>query len=796
MLASVLRNLLRRPGFSLTVVVTLTVGIVATTVVFSLVNAVVLRSLPYEEPNRLVTVWESSLEDPDARSTNDPQAYAEWRGQNPTFEQTAAYVASEDTAFDLSLPEGAQRVRGAVVARDFFSLLGVSPRRGRDFSPSFDDGGMVVILGDVFWRRHFSSDPEVVGASVRLNDLSYTVVGVMPPGFDFPGGAGLWIPDPYKAHRAMNLSLPIFSGLHVLARLAPEATLEEARASMEVIGRQIAASFPTSHEGVGYTVIPLREDLLGKARRTLTLLFGAVCGVLMLACGNVAFLMLTRATARRRELALRIALGATRFQVLKVCLAEGLLLSLAGGAVGLVLVAALQRVIPALVPFDVQEAGEGFLDHRVLLFTLVTSLFAGLAASVAPMLKLLQLHPGDVLREGTIGFSRRARFLYRALPVFEIALVVLLLIGSGLLIKSLNKISAIDLGIDSASAFRMKLTLVQSRYPDRAAQEAFLREVAEGLRTLPGVRAAGGVTIFPLTEGSYRNFIAEVDGVTQERLPVASTFVTPGYFEAMGLALRQGRGFHERDVRGVQEVAIVDEDLAAELWLNRNPVGRRIVFEGIEREVVGTVASVRTPGPDGGRGPQLYVPHEQSRLPWPFMTMVVKSVTPPVSLIGPALEVVRRLDPEQTVTEVETLRSVVEGPVERHLFTARLLSLFAAAAFVLAAIGIYGVTAYVANLRLQEMAIRMALGARQRSLFGMVLREGLLQGTLGLLLGLAGSWALVRTIASMLYGVGQWDPTILGFAVLMGLAVPVAASLAPARRASRVEPAAILKSAT
>jgi len=795
------RGLARRPGFAAVVVATLTLGIGANAAIFSVVNGILLRPLPFAEPERLVQLGQ---QDP-YWTVSEPE-FMDYRRGARAFERVAAYAGSDVSLTGTGEPE---RVEAARVSDDFFATLGVAPARGRAFAPDEEAPGSgpapVVIISDALWRRRFGADPGIVGRSVIVNNAPRTVVGVMPPHLDFPSPrTALWLPlrlNPDSLWTRNNHYLT------VIARLAPGVTAERAGAQLNTLARRWMRDFPETYfpdKPLTVAVTPVRDAILGATRPFLVALLGAVGFVLLIACVNVANILLARGESRRKELAIRTALGASGRRLARQLLTESALLAGAGGALGLLVAWLGARALVALAPSAVPRLDLVAMDARVLAFTAAVALATGLLFGLAPALRATRGVAAETLKRGgkgsATGGSHRTR---RALVVTEVALAVVMLAGAGLMLRSLAKLRAIELGFDQRDVLTMRLSLPAAEYDDARAAE-YYRELTARAATLPGVLGAAAVRQLPLEREGDDGWSIAVDGRTPRAIseaPVATPAqVTPDYFRVMRIPLLRGRGFTAADRADAAPVAVVNETMARQLWPGAYPVGRtlRMFSEGKPWvTVVGVVRDVRSNGLLVDVPAVMYFPHAQtgaSTYSTPrSMALVVRTAGDPAALAGALRRTVRALDANVPISAVQSMDQVVAGRLASRRFSTVLLGSFAALALALAGVGIYGVIAFGVSQRTYELGLRMALGAQRRAVLRLVVAEALGMTLVGLGLGLAGALAVGYLARSLLVGVPVADvPTLaLVSAALAGVAI--LASALPARRASLVSPTEALR---
>ncbi|HEX8140381.1 MAG TPA: ABC transporter permease [Pyrinomonadaceae bacterium] len=805
-----LRLLLKRPAFTLIAVLTLALGIGANTAIFSVVNAVVLRPLPFAGPERLVMVWET-MPGNDRRSVA-PGNFTDWQRQAQSFEQLAGYSSA---ALNLTGDGEPERVTGAAVTANIFKTLGVEAARGRTFTAddAEREGGRVVVLSDGLWQRRYGSDPNVVGRSLSLDDKTYTVVGVMPAGFRFPIQSELWIPgsrgsavSPSLAAQFPESNLSTERDIHiysVIGRLKPGVTLGQAQAEVATIAERLARDYPETNRGLGVNVIPLHEQIVGGVQSILFILLGAVAFVLAVACTNVANLLLAHAAQRERELAIRIALGAGRWRLIRQMLTESLLLSLTGGAVGLLIAMWGVDLFVALSPGDIPRLNEVGVDGRLLGFTLFISLATGLGFGLLPALQATRLDPQHSLKEGSTKATegRRRRRVRNLLVVAEIALAQVLLIGAGLLVISFARLQSVEPGFHPSHLLTARLSLSVTKYKESAKKIVFYNQLLERMRAIPGVERVGLVMNLPLSGSNMnRGFVVEgrPEPKPDENVTVDYQVISPGYFETMQIPLVRGRAFTERDAEDGPRVCVINETMARKYFPGEDPVGRRIAFGDTSKEeswrtIVGIAGDVRHARMEEPPFPGAYTPYAQDRESWSRMSLVIRSTGDPSALAAAVRREVMAIDPAQPISNIQTMEQVMAASVTRPRFTMLLLGLLASVALALAVVGIYGLMSYSITERTHELGIRMALGAQASDVLRLVLGQGLRLILIGIALGLAGAFALTRLMASLLYGVSTIDPVTFVVVSLLLTVVALLACYLPARRATKVDPMEALR---
>ncbi len=804
------RLLLKRPGFTATVVLTLALGIGANTAVFSVVNAVILRPLPYADPARLVMIWET-MPGNDQRNVA-PGNLSDWRTQSQAFAQIAGYA---NTNLNLSGDGEPEKLTGVAVSTNFFATLGVSAERGRTFLPEDvqRQDGRVLLLSHGLWQRRFGADPRIIGRSLTLDEKSYTIIGIMPATFSLPARAELWVlgdrgeaVTPALAAQFPKANVTTQRDIHIayaIGRLKPQVTLAQAQAELRTIADRLAQAYPQTNAGLGVNVIPLQEQIVGGVGPTLFILLGAVAFVLLIACTNVANLLLARATQRERELAIRLALGAGRGRLIRQMLTESLLLSLVGGLLGLLAAMWGVDLFIGLSPGDIPRLDEVGLDVRLLAFTVLISLATGIAFGLLPALQATRLDPQHALKEGgtKASESRRRRRVRNLLVMAEIALAQVLLVGAGLLIVSFVRLQAVDPGFNPKHLLTARVALSGTNYADNAQKTRFYDQVLARTQALPGVRAAGLVMSLPLSGATInRGFTIEGRPAPKadENISIDYQLISPGYFSAMEIPLLGGRPFTATDGARAPRVVIINELMARKYFSGANPLGQRLAFGDASkpeswRTIVGIVANNRDESIDAPPFPAAYVPYQQNLEPWARMAIVLRTGADAAGLAGALRKEIAAVDPNLPVSNVETMEQLLADGVTRPRFVMLLLGVLAVVALTLAAIGIYGLISYSITERTHEIGIRLALGAQRRDIFKQIIGQGLVLALGGVGVGLAAAFALTRVLAKLLFGVTASDPlTFVGVALLLTM-IALVASYVPARRATRVDPMLALR---
>jgi putative ABC transport system permease protein len=791
------RMLTKAPAFTALVVVILGLGIGVNTAIFSIVYAVALKPLPFPEPSRLVSVegGRSSSSDP-ALAYPD---FVDFHQQATSFERMGGYAGGAVTLTGYGEADG---LDASFVTGEFFQTLGVQPLTGRPFTVSDNVKGAapVAILSEGLWRRRFAADPAILGRGITLDSTGFTVVGVMPASFEFPYQVDrpeIWLPmaaDPFVAGLMDGRGA---SFMNAVGRLRPGVTAAQAAGELAAIAARLAQQYPTSNAGRTVTAVPLRDDIVGDYRRGLVLLLGAVGVVLLIACANVANLLLARGAARQKEMAIRIALGAGRVRLIRQLLIESLALSIAAGIVGVILAMWGIAALVAATPLEIPRLQAARIDTVVLTFTTLVSMATGIVFGVAPALQLSRPDHGDALNDAGRGSSgASAARTGRALVVAEIALSLVLLSGAGLLVRSFLHLQRVEPGFTPQRAATMQLLLPGSRYPDQQAQVRFFRQLADRAASAPGVRSAAVATTLPMS-GSNLGAGFTIDGrplANPADRPTAAGFaISPDYLATMGIPLVRGRAFTAHDDENAPPVAIINEAMARRFWPGEDPIGRGLSsYGGVSREVVGVVGDVKTRELSEAAGPQLYTPFPQT--PWPFLAVVARTDGDPAALTATLRQAVAAVDPDLAAGDVRTIDDYLTQAVATPRFNATLIAGFAALALFLAGCGLYGVMSYSVAQRTREIGIRMALGAQPTDVRGMVVSQALRMGVTGLVIGVFAALAAARLLAGLLFDISPSDPATLATVCGMLLSVVLVAAYFPARRATRVDPMVALRS--
>ena len=795
------RMLRKSPSFTVIAVLTLALGIGANTAIFSLVNGILLRPLPYRNPDRLTIVWEKSR---DGSPENiGYTTYLDWKAQNKSFEQLAIY-SSWQPVLQAGEPE---QLNGLRVTSNYFRTLGVHPELGRDFLPEEDapNANKVVMLSHSLWRRKFNSDPNIAGKTIDMNATQYIVIGVLPASYqslmtqDPRGGTveiwrvlGYDVSQPWACRTCHHLV--------AIGRLRDGVAITQANAEMDTIAAALIKAYPKEYDDAGVILTPVREELLGPASTPLYILLGAVSFVLLVACANLANLLLARATNRDREVAVRAALGATRGRIVRQLLTETCVLGLLGAGGGLLPAYWTPRVLAVVGTGDLPRLDQVRLDWRVLLFTVAIALLTAILAALAPAFRLSKTGVHDSLKEGARGTgSVASRRLGGLLIVSEVALSLTLLIGAGLLLRSLSRLLVVSTGFDANRVLTMETSVLGQRFNDNAVVRQYFADTVERLRALPGVESAAAASQIPLA-GNMDRYGFHAEGKIHsnpEEDPSAERYcITPGFLETMRIPLLRGRDITAADNAKAPQVLLIGETTARRMWPGEDPIGKRVKLGGVDQPwwtVVGVTGDIRHLGLDAAPEMQMYVPHRQWPFPDGLMTFVIRTAGDPAAMSSAAQQAIHSLDPTQPISRITPLENYIGLSVQGRRFALILIGAFAGIALALSMVGIYGVTAYSVGQRTREIGIRVALGAQRNELLGLLLRQGMVLVMCGVIAGVLASIALTRFLASLLFKVQPTDPLTFGGVALLLVAVSAAACFIPARRAMRVDPIVALR---
>jgi predicted permease len=797
------RMLLKQPGFTLIVVLTLSLGIGANTAIFSVINSVLLRPLPYREAERIVAIQE--LNEEGRRVQVTAANFLDWRAQQSTFAHLAAIFTRPA---NLSLTEQAERINLAVVSANFFEVFGITAERGRLFLAADEQAGHppVVVLSHGLWQSRFGGAVDMVGRGVTLDGKSYTVVGIAPAGFQYPNQTEAWLP-PLRLAPELNERMDVtqvrgMGYLSAVALLKPGVSHAQAASEMEIITARLRQQYPETNNRRFNRVVSLHKHLVGETGTMLWLLFGAVSFVLLIACANVANLLLVRSAARQKEMAIRTALGASRRRVVRQLLTESMLLALAGGGLGLLLAAWGVDLMTKLLPQDFPRLREIGLDWLVLGFTLSASVLTGVLFGLAPALQSVKMAVHETLKESARGAAGnwRQRRLGHLLIVAEVALSFVLLVGAGLLLRSFLQLQAVNAGFTPQQVLAARLSPSGSGYRSDPAYINYYRRVIERVSTIPGVEAVGAINTLPLSKGPTAGY--RVEGrplLTPDKWPGANyRSVSPGYFHALNIPIVQGRAFTERDGAEAPLVMIVNQALARRDFPGENPVGKRINLGNTDRngqpvwfEIIGVAADVRSQELIEEALPEFYLSNLQDT--FTEMSLVIRAAVELASLPAAVRQAAAEVDRAQPVSKIETMEQIVSEAVSQPRFNLLLLGLFGGLALLLSAAGIYGVTAYSVAQRSSELGIRMALGAQPHHVLKLILGQGLRLIAGGIVLGLAAAFALTRLMSTLLFGVSTTDPSTFAAIALLLTLVALLACWIPARRATKVDPMIALR---
>ena len=797
-----LRTLLKNPVFALIAIVTLALGIGANTAIFSVVNGVLLKPLPYREPDQLIRVFERSERQP--RFPMAQGNFQDYRDQNTTLSGLALY-----TRHDMEFSQGdkPERLAALGVTAGFFELLGVQPLLGREFrrEDELPGNSSVVILSHALWQRGFNSDPGIIGKAITLSAQPFTVVGIMPPGVQHVGGDYRSMPHGESVDVWGPLEMPPQAGrgphfCNAIGRMKPGVTLAQAEAAFNVIAERLAQQYPNTNQGWRIAIQPLHEEIVGRAHTTLLVLFGSVFFVLLIVCVNVANLLLARATVREREVAVRAALGAGRWRIVRQLLTESVLLAVLGGASGILLAKWLIAALNVLGHEQLPRLQAVSMDARILLFTLVLTLLTGVFFGLAPALQAGQLNLNEVLKEGgrTGGTGRRQRRLRDALVIAEVGLALVLLVGAGLLLRSFWKLQQTDPGFNSERVLTASLTLPRARYGDGSKVTAFQQQLLERLGALPGVQAVGLTSDLPWT-GYDENAGFTIEGKTFPRGQGPSGryhYASTDYFRTIGVPLIAGRFFSSEDRSGTPDVVLINRRMAELYWPGESAVGKRFTFASQPKEkdwntVAGVVGDVKDFPYSPAAEPAFHFPTTQGSPP--EMILVVRANADPLHLVEAVRGEVRALDKDLPLAEIKTLEMIAATAVAGQRFTLWLVGLFALTALVLAAVGIYSVLSYLVAQRTHEIGIRMALGAKRHDVLRLLVGQGMSLALLGVTLGLVASFGLTRLLKNLLFNVSTTDPLTFAAISLLLITVALLACYIPARRATKVDPLVALR---
>ena len=796
-----LRTLAKNRTFTCIAVIALALGIGANSAIFSVVDAVLLRPLPFKKPEQLVMIWENAAHLGFPKNTPSPANFLDWQKQASSFTGMAAMV---ERSFNLTGVGEPERLDGRRVSANLFDLLGVRAVLGRTFVSDDDRPGThVVLLSYSLWQRWFGSDPSVIGRALTLNGESYTVIGIMPRFVQSPGFANrndqLWVPIAFPPEEAAQRGDHF---LEVIARMKPDIALKQAQAEMDTIAARLAQQYPAYNTRMGAVVVPLHEQVVGDIKPALLVLLGAVGFVLLIACANVANLLLARAAVRQREIALRLALGASRSRLMRQFLTESVLLAVFGAGLGLLLALGGIRILKTFIPATLSQVQTINIDARVLIFTALVAVVTGIGFGLAPALHASHLNLNDTLKEGgrDAGGGSKGNRLRGLLVIGEVAISFVLLIGAGLLINSFFHLRNLQPGFRADHLLTMKVDLSEVKYPDRERRAVFFDEVIRRVRALPGVQSAAVAGNLPLTyNGDSMNISVEgvPDPPPDQRSDVIFRAIGPGYVGTMGIPIIRGRDFTDQDKADSKDVVVISEKTAQHFWPGQDPIGRRLkpgssTSNTPWREVIGIVKDVRQNDFIAAPKMQMYFTYRQLKDLAPN-ALVVRTSIEPLSLAASVRDAIWSVDKDQTVADIDTMEHIVAEAVARQRFSMLLLGLFAILALLLASVGIYGVMSYSVAQRTHEIGIRIALGARRGDVLQMTIKQGLKLVGAGMILGLAKAFHLTRVLESLRFGISATDPVTFLSISLVLLAVAILASYVPALRATKVDPIIALR---
>jgi putative ABC transport system permease protein len=793
-----IRNLLKHPAFTIIATITLALGIGANSAIFSSVYSLLLNPLPFPKIDRVVAIWDK---EPSHGYTHNEVAmanYLDWRAQSHSFDQLALY---RWWSVNLTGGNSPERVQGFLTTGNFFDVIGVKPFMGRNYTEEENQPGKgrVVVITYSLWQRRFGGDPDILNKTITTNGLVSTIVGVMPEGFTYPTNADVYGPLELSPQLSANRQ---FHSFYVLGRLKPEASIQSAQADIDNIAKRLEQQYPETNTGLGATVYPIVADTVRKYDTGVWVGMGAVAFVLLIACANVANLMLARASGRQKEIALRAALGASRWRIIRQLLTESMIVALLGGALGVLIAVWGIHALQVANPGDAAKFAPGWsqlgINVPVLAFTMVLSIFSGLVFGLAPAWQVSKPDLNGALKEGSRQSSGRSHGLRSSLVVFEVALSLVLLVCAGLFFRSFLTLFKTDAGFDPDNMLTMNLIVPAAKYKEESQVAAFYNDLLQRVKTRPGVESVAAVNFLPLG-GSNSSDAYLVEGAPkpppgQENIG-RYRVCTPNYFSTMRIPILQGRAFTEQDKAGAQLVVIVNETLARKHWPGENAVGKRIRFDApIDKapwmEIVGVSKDVRHELTLEVK-PEYYLPHAQDS--WNGMVLVARTTVEPTSLAGAIRQDVWAIDKDQPVSDVRTMQEVRSISVGLQTFTSVMTGIFAGVALLLASIGIYGVMAFVVTQRTQEIGIRMALGARRVDVLQLVLTHGMKLALIGLAIGLAAAWGVTRFFASLLVGVKATDLLTFSVVSVCLLAAAFLACYLPARRATKVNPLEALR---
>ena len=801
-----LRLLVKNPGFALMAAIIMALGIGANTAIFSIVNKVLIEPLPFRDVDRVVQIWHTPPQSSFPGMTTfaiSPANFLDWQKENHVFDKMALYSGA---SFDITGTGRPEAIGAGTVSSDFFSALGVEPLHGRIFRTEENSPGQnhEVILSYKFWQTHYAADPGAVGKTINLDGDPYTIVGVMGPAMNRPGFAQMWIPQALTPAQAAVRNNHNFLAV---GRLKPGVTIEQAQSEMNTISERLEQAYPAEDKGWGAVLNPLRDETVGHVRPALLMMLAAVAFVLLIACANVANLLLARTFARRKEIAIRTAMGARRARLVRQLLGESVLISLIGGALGLVAAHFGIQLLLKLFAAHLPQLGEIKLNGPVLAFTFALSVVTGILAGLLPALSMTRSDVNDALKQGLgrTDASSGSSTTRSALVVVEVALSLVLLIGAGLMIRSLAKLQTIDAGFDQHNVLTMNVQVNKKQFADPTQQSQFFNQVFERVHAIPGVEAVGAVDDLPLTGGSSQPVAIEGHPVValSEQPEVSVRVATPGYLQAMRVPLLQGRNISPDDRADSAAVVVISQSMAKQFWPNGDAIGHHLklsFFPDKDRQVVGIVGDVKQNGIDSSAGiatlywpvAQLVAPTNESWRSYP-LSLVIRTTVAPRALATAVTDAIHQINKDVPVDNVLTLEEFVDATLTQHSFNMQLLSIFGLLALVLCTVGIYSVLAYSVKRGMKDIGLRIAFGATRRDVLQFVLTQAIKPTALGIVIGLTGAYTLSRLVTSMVYGISAHDT--LTFAAVTALLIGVAfmAGLIPALRATHIDPIAVIR---
>ena len=801
-----LRLLVKNPGFALMAAIIMALGIGANTAIFSIVNKVLIEPLPFRDVDRVVQIWHTPPQSSFPGMTTfaiSPANFLDWQKENHVFDKMALYSGA---SFDITGTGRPEAIGAGTVSSDFFSALGVEPLHGRIFRTEENSPGQnhEVILSYKFWQTHYAADPGAVGKTINLDGDPYTIVGVMGPAMNRPGFAQMWIPQALTPSQAAVRNNHNFLAV---GRLKPGVTIEQAQSEMNTISERLEQAYPAEDKGWGAVLNPLRDETVGHVRPALLMMLAAVAFVLLIACANVANLLLARTFARRKEIAIRTAMGARRARLVRQLLGESVLISLIGGALGLVAAHFGIQLLLKLFAANLPQLGEIKLNGPVLAFTFALSVVTGILAGLLPALSMTRSDVNDALKQGLgrTDASSGSSATRSALVVVEVALSLVLLIGAGLMIRSLAKLQTIDAGFDQHNVLTMNVQVNKKQFADPTQQSQFFNQVFERVHAIPGVEAVGAVDDLPLTGGSSQPVAIEGHPVValSEQPEVSVRVATPGYLQAMRVPLLQGRNISPDDRADSAAVVVISQSMAKQFWPNGDAIGHHLklsFFPDKDRQVVGIVGDVKQNGIDSSAGiatlywpvAQLVAPTNESWRSYP-LSLVIRTTVAPRALATAVTDAIHQINKDVPVDNVLTLEEFVDATLTQHSFNMQLLSIFGLLALVLCTVGIYSVLAYSVKRGMKDIGLRIAFGATRRDVLQFVLTQAIKPTALGIVIGLTAAYTLSRLVTSMVYGISAHDT--LTFAAVTALLIGVAfmAGLIPALRATHIDPIAVIR---